>query len=158
TRRYSGVASNSWDHEIYDVKETPDGGLIVVGMSRDKKYPWEDPQMRGWLLKLDAFGCLVPGCQANDPSITQEISPLQVKLYPNPAADWLYLHLGQVASSGVLSFQLLDAQGRIQQTGTLPEAQTTYLLDVASLPSGTYFLQIQEPGKIPYSETIVIQR
>lgn len=41
TRRYSGVESSAWVNEVYDLKNTPDGGFIIVGQSLDDEYPWE---------------------------------------------------------------------------------------------------------------------
>ena len=64
-RKYNIAESVGHSHQIYDLKQTSDGGFIIVGKAVGAA-PDGEPTSQAWLLKLDSFGCLIPGCQAND--------------------------------------------------------------------------------------------
>lgn len=159
TRRYSGVESTAWSNEISDLKNTPDGGFIIVGQSKNEEPPIEWPLQRGWILKLDEYGCLVPDCQLLDNVSTTEPASIPYKTYPNPASEWLYLHLGDWSSlSGTLQLELVDMQGRVLQSLATEEAQITYLFEVAHLPVGLYTLVGRLKGQVVISERVVVGR
>jgi hypothetical protein len=64
-RKYNIAESVGHSHRIYDLKQTSDGGFIIAGQATGAAPPGEPPS-QAWLLKLDSFGCLIPGCQWQD--------------------------------------------------------------------------------------------
>jgi hypothetical protein len=139
-------------HELYDIKETPDGGFILCGESFDF-YADSFPQ-QGWLLKLDAQGCLVPGCGLVPVEEAASQEPPAMLLYPNPASDWLSVHLGEAGAEGQL--RIVDMQGRLVLNFEAPLGNTTYVLPLTGLPPGIYTLQWLSAGRLVRAEQLVV--
>jgi hypothetical protein len=111
-RQFLYVTTIGCYHAIYDLEPTPDGGYVMVGEARpynayDTLYP--PPIQQGWILKVDEWGCLVPGCQL-DVGAEEAPAPALLKVYPNPASGELYVHLPEAGQGG--RFRLYDALGR----------------------------------------------
>lgn len=142
-------------HHLYDIKETADGGFIMVGQAEDINGGWQGQQ--GWLIKVDEHGCLVPGCHLTPVSEAAAAGP-RLLLYPNPADDFLNVFLKDSALSrraGAL-FRIFDAQGRLlaaYSAGQLEEA--THLIPVHALPSGPYLLQYLDRESLLWSGRFV---
>jgi hypothetical protein len=87
-----------------------------------------------------------PALQSSKPSMQQV--PISLSIYPNPARSLVYLPI-----------QLIGAQMQVvNQMGSLVIDQeiTSSTLDVSLLPSGTYTLRIQEAGKRPRNEKLIV--
>lgn len=78
---------------------------------------------------------------SNKPSGTTEVTKdhFMVKLYPNPAHDYLYI---QTTLQQASPFYVLDVLGRQVQEGQLTEQLTR--IDISKWPIGSYWLQM--PG------------
>ena len=141
-------------HELYDVAETTDGGFLAVGRSADFSGTEEVPT-QGWLLKVDEYGCLVPGCQLV--SATEEPAVLpQLLLYPNPVEDVLNVYLGPWTNEKEVTFRVVDVQGKVWQKRRATVADATYLLPVDQLSAGAYFLQLVDAsGQVLVSEQFI---
>jgi hypothetical protein len=155
-RRHYGIESEIEHNKLYDIVELADSSLLLCGQSVDVLGDF--PQ-RGWLLKLDKHGCLVPGCHldtsTDDPlSITQTI----VKIYPNPTSDYLNVYYRNKTGKGEGLFQLVDIQGRVVFSFGATQRDTTYMIDLGNYSSGIYFLQYLEDGRLSKTEKIVIQK
>jgi hypothetical protein len=61
-----------------------------------------------------------------------------LKAYPNPVVDILILETEKLD----LKYRLIDIQGSILQNGTIESS--SYELDLTPLPSGIYFLWVEE--------------
>ncbi|MCO6491180.1 MAG: hypothetical protein J5I98_22370, partial [Phaeodactylibacter sp.] len=59
-RYYQHIVGEGPRHYINDLAQAPGGGFIMVGEVRDTVNA---PRQQGWLLKVDEYGCLVPGCE-----------------------------------------------------------------------------------------------
>ncbi|MBK9273060.1 MAG: hypothetical protein IPM49_00785 [Flavobacteriales bacterium] len=69
------------DHYITGLERTLDGGFLLSGTAYDSLGISVD----GWLLKVDSFGCVVPGCQSLTGLLEQEIEPSTfLSVRPNP--------------------------------------------------------------------------
>jgi hypothetical protein len=76
-----------------------------------------------------------------------------LKVYPNPANDYVYLELPQNPNG--LEIQILDVFGRqIQTLDALPQ-QTLVLWEVQNVNSGVYFYQTEINGEV-YRGKIVV--
>ncbi len=59
-RYYQHITGQGPRHYINDLAQAPGGGFIMGGEVRDTVNA---PRQQGWLLKVDEYGCLVPGCE-----------------------------------------------------------------------------------------------
>ncbi|MFK7797906.1 MAG: T9SS type A sorting domain-containing protein [Aureispira sp.] len=147
------------EHEIFDVEQTHDGGYLIAGQA---KFTGQGPYQQGWLLKLDQHGCLVPGCHL--PDTTTSILPIhaqpqaQLKLYPNPAVDYLNVWYRNKQVGEELTFRILDAQGRVLQSHTARDiSDKTYIFPVWELLGGWYVLEVRQDGVLVGSEVFSIR-
>ncbi|MBX2926654.1 MAG: T9SS type A sorting domain-containing protein [Saprospiraceae bacterium] len=150
TRQYVGIDQLNNRHTIYDLKETPDGGFILCGESRNPNTlaPGEIAQ-QAWLLKLDQYGCLVPGCHITTSAAEPEPERLHLALYPNPAAEYLNFYLRAPAGVGSeVSFRIFDAGGRLLREFPHASPDATYVVSVWDWPAGLYVLQCVSGGQV----------
>ncbi|MBK6902664.1 MAG: T9SS type A sorting domain-containing protein [Saprospirales bacterium] len=144
-RHYKYVTSPLAIHYLYDLEATPDGGYVMVGEARagvpDTLFP--PPVQQGWILKVDEWGCLVPGCQLD---VATKDAPageeMRLKVYPNPASEVLYIHLPDAGPRG--RFRLVDALGRTLREFAASPGDTTYILPLEGIPPGWYVVVYEE--------------
>ena len=139
-------------------KAFPDGGIIICGEARDWSGQDSIPQ-QAWLMKLDSFGCLVPGCQLID--ATEEAQEQgTLLLYPNPARDYLnfFYRPAPGQNSRELSFRIFDASGRELQRFEAQSGEATYIVPLWHWPPGVYFLQLLHDGLPVRTERFVVGR
>ncbi|WP_425422333.1 hypothetical protein [Phaeodactylibacter xiamenensis] len=145
-------------HEIFELKEMPGGGYLMGGQTIYGNEP-TGPIQRGWLLRLDEEGCLVPGCHLV--STEEEAAPaLSLHLYPNPAQEYLYVLLRDagIAHRRGAALQLLDLQGRILQSHPAGRIdKVTSILPVRGLPAGAYVLRYVADGQVLAAERVVVR-
>ncbi|MBK9274699.1 MAG: PQQ-like beta-propeller repeat protein [Flavobacteriales bacterium] len=128
----------------YDVRRTLDGGFIMAGTAFDSALVSQD----AWLVKVDSFGCLVPGCQVFD-GVQEQVTDLRdaLRLWPNPVHAQGQLHVAidlpaGFALRGPLRLALTDAAGRLVQEHALPDGVSAFSFPVSSLPSGLYHVHL----------------
>lgn len=107
-----------YDHYIYDLRRTLDGGFIMAGTAFDSMLVSQD----AWLIKVDSFGCLVPGCQGV--GVQEYVTGLNASLVvsPNPARDRFSFELRipeTISLAGPVRASLLDATGRLVLQNTV---------------------------------------
>ncbi len=146
-------------HELYDMEEMPDGGYLLAGQV---SYPFEPmpPTQRGWLLRVDEHGCLVPGCQLVSTREAGAPPVPALHLYPNPAAEALYVLLKdeRIAQRQGAQLRLLDMQGRPLRTWPAgPIDEVTSVLPLQGLPAGVYVLQYVADGQVLGAERVVVR-
>ena len=128
----------------YDVRRTLDGGFILAGTAFDSALVSQD----AWLVKVDSFGCLVPGCQVFD-AVLEQVTDLRdaLRVWPNPVVAGgavqvdLRLPAG-FAARGALRLALTDAQGRLVQEETLPQAVSDFSFPLSAFPPGLYHVHL----------------
>ncbi len=153
-RKYRGANSGNSVNILHDIVEKANGNLVAVGESTqsDSLYP-----QQGWILGLDSFGCLVPGCQdwtaINDKVI--ETTTL-LRLYPNPMQDALYFDVQGVEEKRSFQMQITDISGReFLQTMVSPQVQ--YSIDTKVYSTGSYIITLTENGKVVEKRKVVKQ-
>jgi hypothetical protein len=159
-REYSIMTTDAFEHKIYDLKETPDGGFILCGEARDWSGTDSIPQ-QAWLLKLDEYGCLVPGCYtATEEPVGGETTislAISLAIYPNPASDYLNFYLRTPRPMREASFRIVSAGGRLMKAFESDRPDATFIVPVWDWPAGVYFLQYVEEGVVRASEKFVKQ-
>lgn len=84
-RYYSWIDGVKIRPEPWSLAATPDGGYVAVGTCLNVL----EPTIPGWVLKLDEYGCLVPGCHLPNITMEEGMSTVQLSIYPNPTSDYL---------------------------------------------------------------------
>lgn len=69
---------------------------------------------------------------------------LNMQVYPNPTTDYLTLNIGNSELS-TLNFQLFDISGKLIESKRVEN--TTEIIRMGNLPSGTYFLNVINNNK-----------
>ncbi|OFX51546.1 MAG: hypothetical protein A2046_15205, partial [Bacteroidetes bacterium GWA2_30_7] len=68
---------------FYDLKQTIDGGFVMVGRGFDINYT-----ASAWVVKVDSSGCEVENCVVGIPEpIFEEKLNVDIKIFPNPANE-----------------------------------------------------------------------
>ncbi len=143
-RLYNPVST--WPEQIYNINKTSDGFLMSgYGITKIDSINSQD----GWLLKVDSFGCLTPGCQLvgidNIPFSREEI-----KIYPNPSKDKIqFKHSGNI-----ISYRIADYTGKLLMAGNYLESG----INVGQLPTGTYIVQILLENKTQAFGKLVVEK
>ncbi|MCO6493896.1 MAG: T9SS type A sorting domain-containing protein, partial [Phaeodactylibacter sp.] len=132
------------------------------------------PRQQGWLLKVDEYGCLVPGCElvsgVEGPKSSDDFESSDdctLLLYPNPVSEELRVYFSGPAGDEH-HFRILDAQGREWRrfSTRLPASldvaghagrswEVTLLVEVGDLPGGVYYLQCLREGQVVRVERFV---
>jgi len=141
-----------------DVIETPDGGFAAVGVANvSPGYPSDDT----WIVKVDQYGCLVPGCHLINVE-ELEASGGRMMVYPNPVRDVLNVYLATSPPTplrgrgGTPMLSLTDMQGRTVKQWRAESNHTTYMADVSGLGAGVYVLRY-EGGGVVLTEKVVVE-
>lgn len=165
-RFYHFVVSQDDDHEIEDLKATPDGGVIFCGEATDGDTDNPDIEFsiqQGWVVKVDACGCLVPRCDeecmvAIDDRETEQ--PVYFKVGPIPATQYLnvYLPLSTVQVLTKPKFALYDMNGCKITEFEASQGNCTYMLVAENYASGTYVLTLLSSDVLVQSKQVIIGR
>lgn len=157
-RYYSFIQSHQAVHDLMDVEHTSDGGFILTGTTRlSLGFPTVT-----WLLSVDEFGCLEPGCQSV--GITEQVvglSPDMIKCAPVPASDRLSIDLDpppEITTGDRLRLAITDLQGRqMMETRVDGAFPTTVQLDISAWPPGTYVVHFANDLRLLASTKFIVQ-
>lgn len=135
-----------WSEQIYNIFKTSDGFLMSgYGVDPNDTIVNQD----AWLLKVDSFGCLTPGCQLvgiNNIPFSRE----EIKIYPNPAKDKIQF----VHSDKILSYRIADYTGKLLMAGNYLENG----IYVEQLPSGIFIVQVMLENKTQAFGKLVVEK
>ncbi len=135
-----------WPEQIYNINKTYDGFLMSgYGVDPNDTVANQD----AWLLKVDSFGCLTPGCQLvgidNIPFSREEI-----KIYPNPAINNIQIK----HSNKIISYRIADYTGKLLDTGNYVESG----INITQLSPGSYIVQVLLDNKTQAFGKLIIQK
>lgn len=136
-----------------------DGTITIGGLSGFTTVPEFEGGQHIWILYLDSFGCVVPGCQ--NTTAIEEFPPrsLDVRVYPNPVQQGpLAVYIGEEGPLGDLTLTLLDLQGKeVLRHQSRHNGAATYLLDLPGLHSGMYILQVSSSHRSWSGKVIIVE-
>jgi hypothetical protein len=163
-RLYAGIVTTANEiNYLSDFEILPNGDIIACGESTSNLNGDPHPQ-QGWLLRVDSFGCLVPGCQLvgiEEPEPEAEIE--FIKIFPNPADDWLYIYFAspQPLSGGEgqkgFALEIYNVTGMLLKRVDHLSNHTTYMLELDDWASGVYFVALKRGNEILQTEQLVKQ-
>jgi hypothetical protein len=154
------------NHSLNDMKATPDGGVIFCGEANDLYHIYEPPYQQAWVVKLDACGCLVPGCDTECTVGVGEIGDSKIqkiqafKFGPNPVSNLLNVYVGSIANADMhnTSIAIYDLNGKLMKSFAVKYANTTYMMDVEEMASGEYVMAFMNDGVVLQSEKLVVAK
>jgi hypothetical protein len=138
---FPGAKATMSDFVIND-----DGGMTAIGELGT--FTGDGPQ-NGWIqdtyvIRLDDFGCLVPGCDTLINIAEQNTEKMAFMIYPNPAAEVLNIHFENVKVNHHSTFEVYNQSGQIIRTWRTPISSATFQLNVSDLKNGLYLLRISD--------------
>ena len=150
SRRYTWYNGEFIAPEVFDMKATPDDGYVLVGYSPNVGLP-----APGWIMKVDPFGCLIPGCHLPNFTEDEKADATSFAIYPNPVGDFLNFQLRGSQDMKDATFRIVNIEGKVMEEIASVNVQATVTVLVSGWPSGTYFLQCLENGTVICSEKFV---
>jgi hypothetical protein len=126
----------------YDVSIIPttDNGLVIASMTGSNEIIGGGGSWDGYIFKL------------KDNSMNIDEHHLSnIYVYPNPTTDYLHILTN---STEKYHYKLIDVNGRILQSHLIETSEKS--IDLQHLPTGTYFLQLQN-GEIQLTKKIIKQ-
>jgi hypothetical protein len=146
-RRYWHYASNGAQSAAYSVRSTSDGGLVMCGVTRQGQADPLPYKKDNWLIKLDSYGCLVPGCHTVGIEEVALGLDQYLSISPNPVASGQPLRItfeppAEYISLGPLRVAVVDATGRMVHEEQMGAA--TLYLSMNKLTSGLYYLHLTD--------------
>ncbi len=130
---------------IYDAVELPSGSIIACGYSRtnDPAKDW------GWLIKVSKDGCVDTLNCFPMSSVGDFMKEQQIKVYPNPTSDFIYLDLPESEQS---EYQIIDLSGNFIKSGIVSDSK----ISTSHLPSGGYVLKVRSKNGVFVKKIIKI--
>lgn len=85
-----------------------------------------------------------------------EVSNVELNVFPNPSNDQIFVELEQLSSEKNMStLHLINVMGAIVQSIPVLNSRTKF--DLAELPAGTYFIELNVDGKRVATKKILVQ-
>jgi hypothetical protein len=146
-RRYWFYGSDGAQSVSYSVRSTSDDGIIMCGMTRQGQADPLPYKKDNWLIKLDSYGCLVPGCHTVGIEEVALGLDQYLSISPNPVASGQPLRItfeppAEYISLGPLRVAVVDATGRMVHEEQMGAA--TLYLSMNKLTSGLYYLHLTD--------------
>lgn len=159
-RRYWYYSVDDAENAMYSVRSTSDGGLVMCGATRQGLTDPLPYMQSNWLLKLDSYGCLVPGCHTV--GIEEVVLGLNeaLQVSPNPVAQGGSLRVRfeppeGYAAKGPLRMVVLDALGRQVHAESL--SGLAGQLSTSNWPSGLYYLHVADGARWLAGSKVVVE-
>ncbi len=158
---YQDEVISNGQGRFYDVLPTPDGGFIAAGAVYN---PVGGPNPPGysqdtWVVKVDADGCIVPGC--NGVGITEQATNLKdaLTIFPNPVAQGgsftIALDLPPSVANNELQLSVVASDGRVVLSQSLQGIAA--VITTTNWASGLYHLHISTGTKWLTGGNLVVE-
>ena len=158
-RYYRYIESDDRWNRVNDVCATSDGGVAFTGTLVDfnqEVFTIKDPAQKGWIVKLDEYGCLVPGCQdVGVNELTEKVAYFSFGPNPLVSGSTLNIYLGNY-NGRAPRFVVYDQQGKEVASTAADGMNTTYMWPLPELASGSYVLVLEDKGRVVQSEKLVV--
>ena len=151
--QYFGDEAYFDNHVFNDVIETNDGGFLACG---EIKFPIGNTKRQySWLVKMDEYGCIVPGCQDIIDNTITVSKTADLKLFPNPVSDVLNVAVNHQGSFKDARIIISNSLGQRIKSYRVELPNLTMMMDVSGLQAGTYFLTYVVEGVVLKTEGFI---
>jgi hypothetical protein len=133
---YKSYSASTFGY-LCDAVELTNGDLVITGSASDSV---SGGKQAIWLLRTDAQGCLLQGCNPLGTVQLEPIQATQLVAYPNPTNSNIILQ----SNNGSLlqgAVQVLNAQGQMVYSVLQKTAIAKINIPLAKQPSGVYFVR-----------------
>ncbi len=154
-KEYALLTGHNSYNDLYDVRETFDGGLIGVGKVSPVVPDTGTSDI--WVMKMDSMGCLWAGCDTTVGINSTTSGYTSFVLYPVPATNRLTVKLPEEAEKGTL-FTVYNILGTKVKSVTIPQQAQTATLNVGSLPQGVYLGVLTVKDNVTGKRKFIIQK
>jgi hypothetical protein len=131
-------------HHLVDIKPDPSGqGYWLCGEAQGKEFPFS----QAWLVSVDNYGCVVPGCHLASTSAEPGKPESKMLLYPSPAGSTLNIFLpAGLELKNKVSLQIVNSEGKVVKRFEFAYDGTdlTLVCPVENLVAGVYFCIVAE--------------
>lgn len=139
-RKYSISPSLKLYDFFFNVIATSDGGILCNGTT----YENDTTRQNAWIVKLDGYGCLSPGCQTSTEVVELPVGQNSwIVISPNPTSGLIDI----VAKEGhqIEALRVFDASGRLvaQREGLHDD---DIEVELGPGPSGVYVVSVLVDG------------
>jgi hypothetical protein len=149
-----------WKREYYPINDTlenesilwdfdflPNGDIVAGGYSINfRNLPLDSTTNNGWLLRLDSYGCLEPGCEYAD-AINEVKDENLLNIYPNPGGPVLNIQTNGKCYEANYTCLVTDMQGRLVQHSFALKPSAIFQVNAQNWSSGMYFVHLIKDGK-----------
>jgi hypothetical protein len=151
--RYFRTKSSDY---LYNATPSIDG-FFLSGSKMDttpNKYGNQD----GWIIKVDKYGCEIPGCHLNDVIDTSTATPefyrseRSFTLFPNPVS--YTLNVQSNLNSQNYTYVIYNCSGQQMFSGKLLASQA---ISVQSLPLGLYIIELKDDTGLKFRQKFIKQ-
>lgn len=147
-RAYQDSLLINQNYIIYNMISTMDRGFAMIGFGRNPKDSIQSQDV--WLMKVDSMGCLYEQCIALgvDENISTSINEL--KIFPNPANQYLQIEL----EDKEYDIEIVDMLGKIVYRSVI---QKEAKLELANFAEGVYILKAKDNSGNYYSKKFIVR-
>ena len=160
-RKHYGVASYLEFNRLFDFVELPNGDIIAVGestnMYNDDNFTQDSITQMGWLLRVNANGCLSPTDCGYTSIANSAEKKLNIAIYPNPIANQLYIETQALVPNQSYTLLLSDIHGKAVSRSIPLLANSSITVDVSDYIAGTYIVTVYSEEKPILSKRIIKQ-
>lgn len=111
--------------------DIPSGNLFSIAHDGDFLYYSQNDASGGQIFRLE-----------DEVLSTDTFTTTSIKLYPNPAQDFINIQTPLFSQQQSQNYQVYDMLGHLITKGTLPNNEVT--ISTQKFPKGVYFIKIQE--------------
>ena len=131
-----------------DLTTLPNKDIVLLGSFFNSK---KDGGFNLSLTRTDSLGCPFPNCKGRLQTFKNPISSTEntlggelanVKVFPNPAEDKVWIELYDESSTDNVKIQVFDVFGKLHLEKNAYSNESIFQIDVSNLASGTYLLRI----------------
>ncbi|MEZ5059715.1 MAG: T9SS type A sorting domain-containing protein [Saprospiraceae bacterium] len=143
-----------YGHMLNDLEMTSDGGFVFTGQTQDGTPP---KYQYGWAVKVDSFGCLIPGCQISSTEEPDSKFEVDLSIYPNPTSNFLNFLIREQAGKNLI-YRITNLEGKVMYRNETIKSDITYVVPVSYWPNGTYQLQIFENNFLLGAKSFIVEK
>lgn len=138
------------EDEAFFTWPTEDNGYIVGGTTNGIGYGLNDV----FFIKTDTAGLSVSNITVGVESAANDASTF-MRVFPNPAADNVFVEVGKAYQSAKLNLVLFDLTGKTVKCPVIHHSNTLVEIATGELSSGIYFLQFSTEQGISRQKLII---